>query len=161
MVEHAVSWAEFAASDPALAQRVAARLDSHRHAVMATLRADGSPRLSGMEAPVRSGHLWLAMDPVSRKTSDLERDPRFSLHSSLDSEDLPNGDARVDGLASPADAHQRAEFIAGHRYDIEDPSLMVLFTALIQRVVLVRVADKHLLIESWTPAEGHRTQSRQ
>ena len=135
-----------------------ARLRSHRHTVLATLKADGSPRLSGMEAPIRSGHLWLAMTPGSCKAADLARDPRFSLHSAPDAEDLAEGDARIDGTVEPADAAQQAEFVAGHRYPVDDPSIMVLFVAMIHRIVLVRVAQHSLLIESWTPAGGRKTQ---
>lgn len=128
---------------------------------MATLRADGSPRLSGMEAPVRSGHLWLGMMPGSAKADDLAHDPRFALHSAPDSEMLPDGDSRIDGAVRPADAAEREEFIAGHRFPIEDPSSMVLYVALISRVVLVRVSGESLLIESWTPSTGRNTQRRQ
>ena len=161
MAEGAVSWADFERADPNLAHRVLARLESHRHAILATLQADGSPRLSGMEAPVRSGHLWLAMTPGSSKASDLGRDPRFSLHSTLDTENLLKGDSRIDGAVLPADAAQQAEFVAGHRYPIEDPSIMVLYVALITRVVLVRVSEHSLMIESWTPTRGRSTQRRQ
>ena len=161
MADDAMTWAEFEQADGTLAQTVMARLESHRHVVMATLTVDGSPRTSGMEAPIRSGHLWLAMMPGSRKAADLGRDPRFSLHSAPDTEDLPRGDARIDGVALAADPDQRTEFLAGHRYRIEDPSMMVLFVALISRVVLVRVSEGSLLIESWTPTGGHRTQRKQ
>ena len=158
MADDAVTWAGFEQADGALAQRVMARLGSHRHAVMATLKADGSPRTSGMEAPIRSGQLWLGMTPGSRKAADLGRDPRFSLHSAPDGEDLAKGDARIDGVAQLADAAQQDEFIAGHRYPIDDPSIMVLYVAMITRVVLVRVSGDSLLIESWTPAAGRDTQ---
>ena len=161
MADAAVTWADFEQAEPALARRVMARLQSHRHAILATLRADGSPRLSGMEAPIRSGHLWLAMTPGSSKAVDLARDPRFSLHSALDAEELPEGDARIDGTVEPADAARQDEFVAGHRYPIDDPSIMVLFVAMIRSVVLVRVSEHSLLIESWTPARGRKTQRSQ
>ena len=161
MAGDAVSWAGFEQADTALAGRVRHRLDSHRHTILATLRADGSPRLSGMEAPIRSGHLWLAMMPGSRKAADLRRDPRFSLHSAPDSENLPDGDARIDGVVKPADAAQQKEFLAGHRYPIDDPSIMVLFFVMISRAVLVSVMQDSLVIESWTPAGGRDTQRRQ
>ena len=156
-----MSWADFEHADPTLARRVRARLESHRHAIMGTLQADGSPRQSGMEAPVRSGHLWLAMTPGSRKARDLGRDPRFSLHSAPDTEDLPEGDARIDGIAVPADAAQQDEFLAAHRHPIDDPSIMALFVAMIRRVVLVRVSQHSLLIESWTPQGGRVNQQSQ
>ena len=158
MADDPVTWAEFEQADEALAGRVKARLESHRHSVMATLKMDGSPRLSGMEAPIRSGHLWLAMTPESRKAADLGRDPRFSLHSAPDAEDLPDGDARIDGTAQLANPAQQDEFVAGHRYPVDDPSIMVVFVAMITRVVLVRVSGDSLLIESWTPATGRDTQ---
>lgn len=158
MADDLATWAEFERADEALARRVMARLGSHRHSVMATLKADGSPRLSGMEAPIRSGHLWLAMSPGSRKADDLGRDPRFSLHSAPDAEDLADGDTRIDGTVQPADTAQQDKFVAGHRFPIDDPSIMALYVAMIARVVLVRVSGDSLLIESWTPATGRVTQ---
>ena len=150
----AVTWADFEDAEPGLAAAVQERFESHRHAVMATLRSDGAPRLSGMETPIRDGHLWLAMDAVSRKTSDLRRDPRFSIHSALDGEDLLSGDARVEGRAQAAPDEDMALFIEGHRFSIDDPSTMALFTADISRVVLARVEDRLLVVSAWTPEDG-------
>lgn len=158
-IEMAVTWADFERAEPGLAALVQERFESHRHAVMATLRSDGAPRLSGMETPIRDGHLWLAMDTVSRKTSDLCRDPRFSIHSALDGEELLLGDARVEGRALPARDTDVALFIQGHRFTIDDPSTMALFTADISRVVLVRVEDRFLVVSAWTPEDG-RTETR-
>ena len=162
------AWSDFERREPDLSGRVLARfaahrhavLATHRHAVLATLRADGSPRLSGLEAPIRDGHLWLAMMPDSRKAADLRRDPRFSLHGSLDDEDVPAGDARVDGRAMAAGDAEVAVFVAGHRMAIEDPATMALFTARLDRVVLTRVLGDELLIESWTPSGGRYERSR-
>ena len=58
-----------------------ARFDAHRHKILGTLRADGSPRLSGIETTFKDGELWLGMMPGSRKVQDLQRDPRLALHS--------------------------------------------------------------------------------
>ena len=150
----AVTWARFQAAEPALAASVRERFESHRHAVMATLRGDGAPRLSGMEVPIRDGHLWLAMDTTSRKTADLLRDPRFSMHSAPDAEDLGRGDARVEGRAMPADRTEISRFLEGHRFPVDDTSTMTLFTTDITRVVLARVEDRRLLVMSWTPEAG-------
>lgn len=149
-----VTWADFERAEPRLASSVQDRFESHRHAVMATLRRDGSPRLSGMETPVRDGHLWLAMDPISLKTADLRRDRRFSVHSAPDAEDLRMGDARIEGRAVPALDREMARFIRGHRYPINDHSTMELFTADITRVVLTRVEEHTFVVESWTPDGG-------
>ena len=153
-VEAPVTWSAFQEAEPGLAAAIQARFESHRHAVMATLRRDGAPRLSGMETPIRDGHLWLAMDIASRKTEDLRRDPRFSIHSAPDEEELSSGDARIEGRALPASQTDVALFVEGHRFPIDDPSTMALFTADVTRVVLVRVEDRSLVVTGWTPQGG-------
>ncbi len=150
----AVPWGQFEVRAPELAERIRLRLESHIHAVLGTLRRDGSPRLLGMEAPIRDGHLWLGMMPGSLKAADLHRDPRFSLHSSLDTEELPLGDARIDGQAVAATPEEIDLFVTGHRMPIEDPSVMILFTARISRATLTRVEGQELVIETWTPSNG-------
>ena len=153
-VEALVTWSAFREAAPGLAAAVQERFESHRHAVMATLRSDGAPRLSGMEAPIRDGHLWLAMDTGSRKADDLRRDPRFSVHSAPDGEDLASGDARIEGRVVPALEADVALFVEGHRFPIDDPSTMTLFTADVGRVVLARVVDRSLAVTTWTPEGG-------
>ncbi len=151
---NAVSWAAFAEDCPELAARVQQRFENHQHVVMATIRRDGSPRMSGMEAPVRDGHMWLGMEYNSTKAADLRRDPRFGLHSTPDDEDLSAGDARIEGVAVLADAAQVDLFVRGHRHEIDDSTQMALFTVDIARAVLVLVEDRHLVLESWTPDGG-------
>ena len=149
----AVTWADFQESEPGFAALVQERFESHRHAVMATLRRDGAPRFSGMEAPIRDRRLWLAMD-TSEKTEDLRRDARFSIHSAPDDEDLALGDARIEGRTVPALDSHVALFIKGHRFSIKDASAMALFTGDLTRVVLTRVEGATFLVESWTPDSG-------
>src|SRR5512135_3308265 len=83
-------WEEVAAAEPEFADRVRRMLDAHRHKTLATLRRDGSPRISGIEAPFVGGEVWLGMMPGSVKALDLGRDPRLALHSA--SEDPPEDD---------------------------------------------------------------------
>ena len=75
------NWSGVEAAAPELAARVRATMDAHKHKVLATLRRDGSPRVSGIEATFTDGELWLGMMPGSRKAADLRRDPRLALHS--------------------------------------------------------------------------------
>ena len=44
-----VLWSEFVRAEPEFAGRVRAVLDGHEVKVRATIRADGSPRVSGLE----------------------------------------------------------------------------------------------------------------
>ena len=49
------SWKEIEAEAPELAGRVRAAFVAHRHKLLATLRQDGSPRISGFEATFADG----------------------------------------------------------------------------------------------------------
>lgn len=152
-----VAWRDFERREPQLATRVRESFERHRHAVLGTLKQDGSPRLSGLEAPIRDGHLWLGTSSATRIASDLRRDPRFALHSSLDEEHLPQGDSRVHGVALAATNREVEVFVAGSRFPIPDPATIALFVANIVRVVHVRVAGNRLEIDNWTPATGRNT----
>ena len=67
--------------------------------MLATLRADGSPRIAGIEPSFWNGELWMGMMWQSQKARDLLRDPRFSLHAATIDKDVEAGDARVSGRA--------------------------------------------------------------
>ena len=67
------SWQDLERAAPELAAALEGRFAAHKHALLATLRRDGSPRISGIETSFRNGELWLAMMPDSRKAADLRR----------------------------------------------------------------------------------------
>ena len=73
------SYADFARQAPELAAAVRARFEAHLHHVMGTLRADGSPRLSGTEARFFEGELYLGSMPGARKAADLLRSVAHNL----------------------------------------------------------------------------------
>ena len=75
------AWKEFEQSEPEFAERVRRLFDAGRHKTIATLRADGSPRISGIECEFEDGDLRFGSMTGARKWADLERDPRFALHS--------------------------------------------------------------------------------
>src|SRR3712207_82620 len=98
------SWVEFERAEPEFARRVRTLFDAHKHKTIATLRADGAPRISGIEAEFADGELTFGSMPRARKGDDLRRDPRFALHSpSVDPpEGEPSswpGDAKISGRA--------------------------------------------------------------
>jgi hypothetical protein len=74
-------WSEVERAAPELAAAAREFLDAGVHKTLATLRRDGSPRISGIEATIADGELWLGMMPASLKALDLRRDPRLALHS--------------------------------------------------------------------------------
>jgi hypothetical protein len=75
------AWRDVERAVPEFAQRVRGAFDAHRHKTIATVRADGSPRISGIEAAFEGGELSFGSMPSARKGADLRRDPRLALHS--------------------------------------------------------------------------------
>ena len=98
------TWRDVEQAEPEFAQRVRALFDAHRHKTMATVRADGSPRISGIETVFEDGELVFGSMPHARKGADLRRDPRFALHSATvdpveGSEAQWPGEAKISGRA--------------------------------------------------------------
>ena len=147
------TWDELATDAPELAERVRARFAAHRHNMVATLRRDGSPRISGVEVQHSGGQLWVGMMGGSRKAQDLLRDPRLALHSAPVDLDLTEGDAKVAGRATEVvdDA-----VIAAWLGDLgsEPPGPFHLFRVDVDEVSIVTVAGDHLVIDAWRPGRG-------
>ena len=145
-------WAEVERAAPELAVAIRARFDAHRHKVLGTLRADGSPRLSGVEVTFRDGDVWLGMMPGSRKAIDLRRDPRLALHSATVDPELAEGDARITGLAvEDTDPGAMRALVQGDaRHGDAVPEGHV-FRVDLTEVMLIKVGDPpdHLVIEIW------------
>src|SRR5829696_7541921 len=150
-------WAEFEAAAPELAERVRARLDAHVHKTLATVRRDGSPRISGTESQIVDGELWIGSMWQARKALDLQRDPRFALHSG--SEDPPgwSGDAKLAGVVEEITDPERVKEINGGEH-----SGSHLFRLDLHEVSTVGLDDERtqLVIEVWTPERGVRTIKR-
>lgn len=127
-------------------------MEAGRHKTIATLRADGSPRISGIECEFVDGELKFGSMPGARKGGDLVRDPRFALHGPtfhpVDGKETEwPGEAKVAGRAVRAgDEHQGADT----------------FVADITEVVITRLNDdaSRLVVESWTPSRGLRIVER-
>ena len=74
------------------------RLDE-RIAYLATVTADGAPRVHPVSPFIGAGHLFVYMEPTSPKVRDLERDPRYSLHCAVENNDGGEGELSVSGRA--------------------------------------------------------------
>ncbi|HEX2075384.1 MAG TPA: pyridoxamine 5'-phosphate oxidase family protein [Geodermatophilus sp.] len=156
------SFADVEAEEPEFAARVRAAFDKHGHKILATLRADGAPRVSGIEMHFVEGEPWLAGMPDSVKFTDLRRDPRFALHSGSDEPDQFTADAKLSGRAyEVTDPEERRRYAAAAKIP-EGEIGFDLFRVDLDQVVLTAVNEEKtaLVISSWRPGRGLTSTSR-
>jgi hypothetical protein len=153
------SWNAIEEAEPEFAGRVQRLFDAGRHKTIATLRVDGSPRISGIECEFIDGDLRFGSMSGARKGADLQRDTRFALHGPTvhpeegKESDWP-GEAKIAGRAIPAGPVSAGE--GGEQPDGE------MFVADITEVVITRLNAEatKLVVESWTPERGRRMVER-
>ena len=149
------AWKDIEQAAPAFAERVRQLFDAGRHKTIATLRADGSPRISGIECEFVDGDLRFGSMPGARKGADLRRDPRFALHGPTfhpvegKEGDWP-GEAKIAGRAIPAGPVNPDG--AADQPDGE------MFVADVSEVVItgLNAEATKLVVESWTVSRGHQ-----
>jgi hypothetical protein len=144
------SWSEVGAQAPELAALARRILDPNKHKVLATLRRDGSPRVSGIEVTFDGGELWLGSMARALKARDLQRDPRFALHGApVDPDAGWEGDAKLSGVVEEVTDAARRTAVLGDRH-----SDAHLFRADIRELSVVRVEGDRLVIEAWHAGRG-------
>ena len=135
------SWSDVEAQAPELATSARRYFDAFTHKTLATLRRDGSPRISGTETEFTDGELWIGSMWRAVKALDLQRDPRFALHSGSPDPSGWTGDAKV----------------AGRMEEVTEPGATShRFRAEITELVVVRLGEPadHIVIESWHEGRG-------
>ena len=154
-------WQDVVESEPEFADAVLRLFDAAKHKTMATIRADGGPRISGIEANFSDGELWIGSMIGSRKSADLERDGRLALHSPSvpppeGNETAWEGDAKLSGVAVKEDDPERLATMGGGEGGGD------LFRIDIHDVVLTRVdaSGEYLEIKFWRPGKPLSTVKR-
>ena len=156
-------WQDIVESAPDFAAKLRRPLDARVHKTIATLRLDGSPRISGIEAFFAEGDLWFGSMPNARKAVDLRRDPRFALHSG--SADPPEwqGDAKITGQAEEiTDPDRRLALFRTRGADPPSPDSH-LFRIGIHEAVHVGLNDARdrLVVELWRPGRELQRMERE
>jgi hypothetical protein len=148
-------WVAVEEAVPQFAARVRQLFEAHKHKTLATVRRDGSPRISGIEAEFADGELRLGMMGGSVKLKDLRNDPRLALHSAT--VDPPEDDPS----SWPGEAK-----VAGRAVEVADPDHTGVpsgrFRVDITEVVLTYLSEPphRLVIESWAEGRGLRRWER-
>lgn len=153
------SWKQFEEAEPAFAAAVRALFDAGRHKTIATVRADGAPRISGIECEFRDGHLRFGSMAGSRKLADLARDPRFALHGPTFHPEQGRerewpGEAKISGRALP----ERSATNAAPETEADGTHFVVDVTEVV--VTRLDAEATRLVVEYWTPTHGLRRVER-
>jgi hypothetical protein len=148
-----VSWSDLEREAPEFAAAVRARFEAHKHHVLASLKADGSPRVSGTEVAFHGADLTVGSMPGAMKALDLQRDGRFALHAHTGDGSMDGGDAKVAGVAvEVTDTADLADYTADHPIP---PGSFHLFRLELSEAVLTSLHPDgdRIVIELWRPGQ--------
>jgi hypothetical protein len=153
-----VRWSEFENASPRLADVGRSRLEQPGVVLVATIRKDGTPRLSPVEPLFWEGDLWLSMMWKSKKADDLHRDPRLLVHSIITNRDGEEGEFKLRGHEQPVhDQETRRRYaarIAGTLdWEPEEP-FFHLFRIDVEDVTYIRYEEGDQRVVRW-PDETH------
>lgn len=154
-VPEVVTWAEFEDAAAGLAAAARERLTASRVALLGTIRADGSPRVSPIEPYFTVTQLLFGAMVWSRKVTDLSRDPRLVLHSTLTGPDNGESEIKVYGVAVEADSAMRASCPDGWWHSQASNRALV-FTVLVTEACFIKwdLPAAELTVTTWTTAAG-------
>ncbi|MFJ4654179.1 pyridoxamine 5'-phosphate oxidase family protein [Nocardia sp. NPDC088792] len=156
------SWTEFTAAAPHISE-----VFVRRHAatgnlcMLSTLRSDGFPRISPLEPRIFEGQLWLVGMQGTTKFLDLQRDPRFCLHTATTDTQVGDGDAKLFGVVRDVRDEALQQRWADALYeesgfDLRGEKFDPFYAAEITGASSVEVIDDHLDITIWKPGEPER-----
>jgi hypothetical protein len=152
------SWGDVLESAGELGRFVQRRIEDHGLALLATLKRDGSPRISGIEPFFARDELWLGMMPDSRKSLDLRRDARFSLHNATIDKEVRDGDVKISGRAVEVLAEATKEEFRRAFEEANGAPIPAgpfdLYTADVHELVSILPGGDHLVVESWSEGRG-------
>jgi hypothetical protein len=158
------SWNDITAEAPDLTKKVDGAFGAHKHKIMATIRKDGGPRVSGTEVEIFDGDMWLGSMPNALKAQDLRRDPRIAVHSApidVDLQETP--DCKVTGRAVEiTESDEKAAWVNRYKEEGKDmpPGPFHLFRLDLDEVVCTWVDGDQMHVESWRQGRGTRHDTR-
>lgn len=154
-------WSELEEAAPEIARLGKERLRQARVALLGSLGADGSPRISPVEPYLTQGHLLFGAMSWSSKTHDLLRDPRCVLHSTVSSVDGGEGELKLHGRATEASDRLRNGCREGWWIG-RPPEAARVFSLSIDRAAFISWDLEHgeLKVRTWSPKLGYREKTR-
>lgn len=110
-------WADFEVEAPEVAALARELIERWRFLLLGTIRRDGTPRISPVEAHLVEGHLIVVLMAGSLKAADALRDPRIVLNAPIADPEDPGAELKLRGRAvevSDAELRRTAEDAVEH-----------------------------------------------
>lgn len=148
-----MSWSRLEAEAPGLARLGRERLAGGL-ALLGTVRADGSPRVSPIGVFFLGGELVIGVMTRSGKARDLRGDPRVALQSLVTAPDEGEPELKLYGLVAPSDA--RGGWWEGGRPGVDVYALQVEEAVAIEW----KLPISRMVVRRWTPAAGETGSER-
>ncbi len=143
------TWHDFEQQASQLAAFGKTRLQSGV-AYLGTVRQDGSPRVHPV-TPIIGEQLYLFMEPTSPKGKDLQRDPRYTLHCSVEDSSGGGGEFYVTGRATlNTDAQVRQQAVKASPYVPSER--YILFVLTVEFAFMNRYVDGNPTPQRWHAA---------
>jgi hypothetical protein len=156
-----MTWGDLELAASEIAEAGKRRLQETRVALLATLRRDGSPRISPIEPFFAEGHLLFGAMAWTLKVRDLERDPRCTLHSTVTGPNAGEGELKLYGRAIEADDDLRAACREG--WWTEEPHEAArVFSVTVEEAMFVTwdYEGGEMTVRRWSPDAGFKTSQR-
>jgi hypothetical protein len=144
------TWERFESLAPDLAAFGRERIQRTGVTYLATVRADGGPRVHPVTPVFAGGRMWIWMEPSSPKRHDVLRDPRYAMHAAVEGSDGGGGEFVLRGRARASDDPQERALVAGPN----TPDRYVLFELGIDEVMASRYVDHDPVRDRWRDDEA-------
>lgn len=145
------SWGEFKSMAPELAAYGERRFHRARVAFLATVAADGTPRVNPVQPVICHDRLLLFLEPTSPKSADLKRNGVFAMHSLVDNPVGVGGEFSIKGKATLlTDEDIRNNAIEASCYTPSEE--YVLFELKIDAALARDYEDGKIVMNRWEPA---------
>jgi hypothetical protein len=143
------TWEQFESEATDLAATIRSRFEAAETHILATLRKDGSPRVSGSEVDFKGPDLSFGSMLNAVKARDLQRDGRCAIHA----HPSKGGDAKVAGVAIEVTGRDKDVYTTGG----EPPGDFHAFRLDLSEAVVTSVEGDELVVRLWRPGQSVKT----
>jgi hypothetical protein len=154
-------WQDLELGAPEIARLGMDRISAARVALLGTLRADASPRISPVEPYFVEGQLLVGAMTWSRKAADLLRDPRYVLDSAVTGPDSGEGELKLYGSAVEVGQDLRGA-TAGAWWSAWPADKAIVFSLRIEQAAFIEWDTEHglMTVHRWFPGSGYDQTNR-